>query len=390
VARILDNLEAEIVLFCAHEDKARHDYTIGQGVEKQLQACVRVPFSPITWVDFFRRRARFVGMPLLGQIPDIYRSWGKTAVKAINRFVQQKKYRPDILISFGQPWTDHLVGLALKRRWGWPWIAHFSDPWVANPYQQSDRLTKWINQRLERQVLSLADKMIFTTEETVELVIASYPSAWRAKVRVLPHAFDPRVYPTVQPNSNSREKKTFRYLGNFYGPRTPEPLFQALNLIQEREPELLNGICFELVGHCPSSMLRGIYRQLPKGLISLRPPVTYAESLNLMRTADALLLIDAPADLSVFLPSKLIEYIGAARPILGIVPPGSSATLIRRLGGWAADPKYPEEVEAMLVNYLTLPLFPSDWGEPSVRKEYEISQVVEKINKMISDMVEKK
>jgi hypothetical protein len=43
--------------------------------------------------------------------------------------------------------------------------------------------------------------------------------------------------------------------------------------------------------------------------------VGYQESLKLMSEADALLVIDAPADQSVFLPSKLIDYIGAGRPI---------------------------------------------------------------------------
>lgn len=390
MARILGHLKAETALFCASETRTGHDPTIDQGAENRLWNCVRIPFVPKPWNQFLRRMAWHFGLPLLGQVPDIYRSWRASAIKAIKQFVLQKDYSPDVLLSFGQPWTDHLVAMALKKCWGRPWIAHFSDPWVANPYWRPDPLTKWINQRLERQVLSLADKVIFTTEETVELVMASYPLNWRDKVMVLPHAFDPRVYPVVKPNSNGLDKKTFRYLGNFYGPRTPEPLFQVLNLIQERKPELLNGICFELVGYCSPSMLRGAYKRLPQGIVSLLPPVTYNESLQLMRTADTLLLIDAPSALNVFLPSKLIEYIGAARPILGITPPGSSATLIKRLGGWVADPRYPEEVEAIFVNYLSLPPFQRHWGEPSVRKEYEISQVAEKINKIISDMVEKK
>jgi hypothetical protein len=46
-----------------------------------------------------------------------------------------------------------------------------------------------------------------------------------------------------------------------------------------------------------------------------------------------LLVIDAPADDSLFLPSKLIDYLPLRRPILGLTPPrGASADLIRRLG----------------------------------------------------------
>ena len=45
-----------------------------------------------------------------------------------------------------------------------------------------------------------------------------------------------------------------------------------------------------------------------------------------------LLVIDAPADESLFLPSKLIDYLPARKPILGLTPArGASADLIRAL-----------------------------------------------------------
>ena len=55
------------------------------------------------------------------------------------------------------------------------------------------------------------------------------------------------------------------------------------------------------------------------------------KSLKLMATSDLLLVVDGPDDLSVFLPSKLIDYLGAQVPILGIVPPGAAAKLLARL-----------------------------------------------------------
>jgi hypothetical protein len=50
-----------------------------------------------------------------------------------------------------------------------------------------------------------------------------------------------------------------------------------------------------------------------------------------------------------------------------------------------ADPRYPEEVEAMLVNYLSLPPFQGHWGEPSVRRELEIANVAIQINRIIRE-----
>ena len=45
-----------------------------------------------------------------------------------------------------------------------------------------------------------------------------------------------------------------------------------------------------------------------------------------------LLILDAPFDISVFFPSKLVDYIGAQKPILAITPEGSCADIVRRLG----------------------------------------------------------
>jgi hypothetical protein len=43
------------------------------------------------------------------------------------------------MVPFGNPMTDHLVGLSLSRKYRIPWIARFSDPWVDNPYHRQGR-----------------------------------------------------------------------------------------------------------------------------------------------------------------------------------------------------------------------------------------------------------
>jgi hypothetical protein len=73
-----------------------------------------------------------------------------------------------------------------------------------------------------------------------------------------------------------------------------------------------------------------------------------------MKEADGLILVDADADQSVFLPSKLVDYLGAGRPIFGVTPPGTSANLLRTLGDHQVSPRDPEaigrELEVFLAN----------------------------------------
>jgi hypothetical protein len=68
--------------------------------------------------------------------------------------------------------------------------------------------------------------------------------------------------------------------------------------------------------------------------------VSPAEATRIATGADVLLVIDAPSDgPSVFLPSKLVDYLALRKPILGLTPlTGASARLLRRLGCAVAAP----------------------------------------------------
>jgi hypothetical protein len=132
---------------------------------------------------------------------------------------------------------------------------------------------------------------------------------------------------------------------------------------------------------------------LPQGLVNLRAPVAYRESLSLMGQADGLLVIDAPADLSVFLPSKLIDYMGAGRPILGLTPAGTAATLIAKLGGWTADPRDALKVQETLLDFLAFLRKHAGgeqppWGEPSVRRQYEAEQVAQSFIEILLEVLD--
>ena len=288
---------------------------------------------------------RFV--PLYGAMPDEFRRWVPRAVGATLAKLAETGFRPDIVASFGEPMSDHLVGLELKRRLGVPWLAHFSDPWSDNPFRAGRFLTRPIDRSLEARVVEAADRVVFTSNETRDLVMRKYPAHWRMKTAVLAHAYDPALYP---PSAAKDRTIVVRHIGSFYGRRTPLPLLRALLAIDRRT---LDGVRFELVGRTPLWLpFHPAWRALPDGLVRREGFVPYSRSLSLMSASDLLLVIDAPSELSVFLPSKLIDYLGARVPVMGIVPPGTSASLLHRMGGITADTRRPREVVAALENAL--------------------------------------
>jgi len=153
---------------------------------------------------------------------------------------------------------------------------------------------------------------------------------------------------------------------------------------------------FEIVGDVHELNLEQMgLSQLPRGLVEFRPRVNYCDSLTMMSSASGLMVIDAPVaknSESVFLPSKLIEYVGADRPIIGLTPPGTASYLISRLGGWVADPGSAEQVAEVVRQFLSFIWERRDnlvagWGRSDVREEFEARAVARRFHEVLMELV---
>lgn len=389
VGRLINYLHADIGVVCGNPAPHNRGLDTVPYFDARLAFRLNVKFRPLFSGIAARFARQFV--PFYARIPDDCRGWIPLAEKALLEKLRSANFQPDIILTFGEPMSDHVLGLRLKQRFGSPWIAHFSDPWVDNSFRRRNILANFVNRRLERTVIANADCVIFTSRETVDLVMRKYPARWREKCAVVPHSFDPGLYPRraeVEPNL------VVRHLGNFYGHRTPLPLFQALRMMLSADPHVLRTVRFDLVGQMPARFRRNsALRALPEGLVRLVDTVPYSESLKLMSSTDLLLTIDGPDDVSVFLPSKLIDYLGSGVPICGIVPPGTSASLLRRLGAPVADPRDPRAIAEALMQSLRLARERRAssvrrlWGEQEVRQEFDVGRVSAAFSSIINRMV---
>ena len=394
VSRLLKHLTASTVLVC-EGDGAEDSESIGVGdVESFLHRTLRVPLTTSAGRHLLNRFTRRVYLPVWSRTPDHLGPWKKPVLETIGRFMSTQRYRPDVLVTFAFPLVDNIIGLELKRRYKLPWLAHFSDPWVDSPFRSDDRLTKALNTRLEQNVVEHADRLVFTSKETADLVMQKYEPGLRSKVKIIPHAYEPHLFRSV-PNDNS-ERLTIRYLGDLYLSRTPKPLFDVLQILSSKEPELLSRFRFEIIGDIHELDLKRMgLTQIPEGLIEIRPRVSYRESLSLMMSAAGLIVIDFPMPentQSVFLPSKLIEYVGADRPIIGLTPRGTAAHLIKRLGGWVADPGSAEQAAEVVRQFLWYvwerrndPA--TGWGPSKLREEFEAKVVASKFQQVLMELM---
>lgn len=390
IGRLLSSIHAEVGAVSADIAGRSTDLDTLPAFDARLAFRLKVPNRRVLSGFAADMGRRF--LPLYARIPDECRGWVKPAEAAVRAKLQAGDFRPDVTVTFGEPMSDHVLGLRLRRVVRAPWIAHFSDPWADNPFRRYNFLANVVNRRLERRVIRNADHLIFTSQETVDLVMRKYPSAWRQKCSLLPHSFDATLYPR---RTEAGTQLTARFIGNFYGHRTPLPLYRALRVILGERPDILGGVRFELVGQMPWRMRHHpAFLALPQGLVRLVGSVPHSQALKLMVDADLLLVIDGPSALSVFLPSKLVEYLGAGVPICGIVPPGASAKLLRRMGTAVADPDDVAGAAQALAQSLCLARerrargAATPWGDQSVRQEFERDRVARLFAEIVGRVVQ--
>jgi hypothetical protein len=242
--------------------------------------------------------------------------------------------------------------------------------------------------RMERAVVESADLLVFPCAEMRDLTLRGYGGDALARSRVVAHGFEEDLYPPSVPRLRG-EPFVIRHLGSLYGSRTPSDLVSALDLIRRGEPPILDKLRFEFYGACPGGFeVPG----LPPGVVSFHPPVSYLESLALMRGADALLVITpSEAESGAFLPSKLIDYIGAGRPVMGICRPGACSKLVHDLGGWETETGSPRSVADGLVSLAAF-LDSSrggrhPWGDQSVRNGYSADRTGATFGGFLSELL---
>jgi hypothetical protein len=232
----------------------------------------------------------------------------------------------DLVYSRSEPGVSHLAALGTAGR-GRPWVAHFDDPWAVNPYR---RYVPPGARHREAEVVARADALVFPTEELRDLYDAAYPhDGVRERAAVIPHGFEPELYPA--PRRGAGGPVRLVHVGDFYGLRSPEPLLRGTP----------PGVEVRLVGR--------VARQFDVRGAVCTGQVGYRQSLQEMVDADVLVVVDAPLPGQPFLPSKLVDYLGARRPVVGLTTPGSpTARLLERYGFPVADVRRPDQVQEVL------------------------------------------
>lgn len=273
-------------------------------------------------------------------IPDNKIGWKRAAVKRGLEIMARDRY--EAIFSSAPPYTAHLIGLDLSRKTDVPLITDFRDDWVGNP--RHFYLTSWHKNRhtaMESAVIERSSAVTVINRRIHDrIIVRNLGSEGYHKVTMIPQGYDPEDFTVDHPGPDP-DKLRLTYTGIFYDVQTPEYFLRALSDLVNRRPDLRKTFVAEFVGHLPKNEQRRISDLGLDDIVDYREYLPHKRSVERLQAADVLwMTVGKREGNETISTGKLFEYMGARKPILGLVPPGAAADALERYGAFMqADPE---------------------------------------------------
>jgi glycosyltransferase involved in cell wall biosynthesis len=310
----------------------------------QIPAAVRVRRAfALDSTKHLAIRGRYFGWSAL---PDAWVTWLLGAIPAGLEMI--RRYRPRVIWSTYPLATAHLIGMALHRSTGIPWIADFRDPMteIDSVTQQRfpENATLWrVRRWIERKTLELCTRAVFVTPGALQMYQARYPQ-FADRMTLVGNGYDEVNFQAAEGRvelfSEKRGKIVLVHSGVLYpGPdRDPSAFFAALAELR-RSGQIPSNLEIRLraTGY-DSHYQKLIARFGLQDVVRLEPAISYQDALAEMLAADGLLVFQGSTS-NPAVPAKLYEYIRARRPIFALVDKaGDTAAVLRQAGAGVQVP----------------------------------------------------
>lgn len=257
-------------------------------------------------------------------LPDRWVSWALGAVPAGLRLI--RKYRPQIIWTTYPIATAHLVGFALHRITGLPWVADFRDSMTEENFPTDPKIFNSFRS-VERRTIENCSRATFTTPGAIRMYSGRYPSVPEDRWVLVPNGYNEKIFREVESSiatSPDRRDGPLKVVhsGILYpSERDPREFFAALAALKQAGTIDASRVQVILRATAHDGIYEPVLREYGlSDLVILAPSVAYREALVEMMTADGLLLFQA-ANCNHQIPAKLYEYLRAKKPILALTDP---------------------------------------------------------------------
>lgn len=304
----LNEIPSEVKVFRAKSFEPFDIYKkfIGKGKDEQLVASEIISNKN---KSFTHRLSIWIRMNIF--IPDARIGWYFPAVKAGLSFLKKEKI--DAIVSIGPPHTTHLVGKKIASKFRVPHMPVFIDPWVDISYYKNfkrNKLTRSIDNRLEKSVLLNSAAAIFVTDTMMKDYEKKYP-AIKNKSHVLYWGYSEEDFKVEDERWNKEDGKeeVILHAGNIFDYQNPKHFWKTL----KNEIDKGRKLKLVFIGTVSPDIKQSIIKAGLDSNTEYKGFLPYREMLQEMLKADYLLVC---ATEPRHVPGKLFEYLRAGKPII--------------------------------------------------------------------------
>ncbi len=294
-----------------------------------------------------------VGRAVLQTIyqPDSCIKWKKHAVELGSKIMEEHEI--NAIFSTAPPFTDFLVADELAVKYHKPYIIDYRDSWVDNPFHfYATPFHKNYSIKLEKTVLTRAEKVITTTRHSKEILLRRYKFLSHNDVKIISHGFDPEDFAPASELHPDKSKFVITHSGLFQDDRTPKYFFKAVASFLKKHPEAADKFEARFIGLMRKPHEKFIKKYKLENNVNLVGYLPHKEAVKQLQESDVLWLMLKDTIRS---PGKLYEYFGAKKPLLVCSPDGIiRKTALESEAAFATDPSDVKAIENALENLYAL------------------------------------
>ena len=285
-------------------------------------------------------------------VPDLALvSWVPFALPRAIALAQQE--HPDVVWTTGPPPSTNVIGLALKRRLGLPWVADIRDGWRFErnhadfPLAAQRALDDWLDHRLT----AAADRV---TAVTAPIARDAHDRLGARYAATISNGFDldelDELAGPPPPGLLNAGRHSLLYTGRLgYAKRSPAALLEGLRALKRRDPDTASRIEVLFAGPLRDDERAQIEAPDLAGMTRALGSLDRTTTMRLQRATDTLLLITTgnPSETG----QKLFEYLAADRPVFVVGDRTEAARIVTQAkAGSAAPMDDPEAIAAALAD----------------------------------------
>lgn len=272
-------------------------------------------------------------------VPDLALvGWVPFALPTALRVAREE--RPDVVWTTGPPPSTNLIGLALQRRLGLPWIADIRDGWRFErnhadfPLAVQRALDAW----LDRTLTAAADRV---TAVTAPIARDAHDRLGARHATTISNGFDleelQALAGTPPEGLLSPDRHSLLYTGRLgYASRSPTSLLEGLRTLKATDPEAARHVEVLFAGPLRDDERAQIEAPELSGMTRVLGSLDRETTMRLQRATDTLLLITTgnPSETG----QKLFEYLAADRPVFVVGDRTEAARIVTDAGAGSAAP----------------------------------------------------